>query len=142
MPHRQTHTHLQTKLEYTDGLIKRAEQELAAPGTARQNARNCPGGSADLYRHVYVRTPPTLQRVSPGGGKFLLGASGRVNGPLSNLELLYQEISREECTKEQKKEQKKLKKTEEAKRKEVRGRLRRKRPALSVRGTRRRRRGR
>uniref|UniRef100_A0A8D8IZM1 Gametogenetin-binding protein 2-like n=1 Tax=Culex pipiens TaxID=7175 RepID=A0A8D8IZM1_CULPI len=123
------HIHLQTKLEYIDGLIKRAEPELSGRNSrhrerhaktleiAQEEVLTCIGMC--LYErlrriNVCLREEENACQVLAAVAVHALSRSFDMavenKQGISNLELLYQEISREERSKEQKKEQKKLKK--------------------------------
>ncbi|EAT35761.1 AAEL012102-PA [Aedes aegypti] len=123
------HIHLQTKLEYIDSLIKRAEPELNGRNSkhrerhaktleiAQEEVLTCIGMC--LYERlrrisVCLREEENACQVLAAVAVHALSRSfdmavERKQG-ISNLELLYEEISREERSKEHKKEQKKLKK--------------------------------
>uniref|UniRef100_U5EZT6 Gametogenetin-binding protein 2-like n=1 Tax=Corethrella appendiculata TaxID=1370023 RepID=U5EZT6_9DIPT len=123
------HIHLQTKIEYIDGLIKRAEPELNGSNSrhrerhaktleiAQEEVLTCIGMC--IYErlrriHVCLREEENACQVLAAVAVHALCRSFDMavenKQGISNLELLYEEISREERTKEQKKEQKKLKK--------------------------------
>ncbi|XP_055627302.1 gametogenetin-binding protein 2-like [Toxorhynchites rutilus septentrionalis] len=123
------HIHLQTKFEYIDGLITRAEPELSGRNSkhrerhaktleiAQEEVLTCIGMC--LYErlrriNVCLREEENACQVLAAVAVHALCRSFDMavenKQGISNLELLYQEISREERSREQKKEQKKLKK--------------------------------
>ncbi|XP_065072751.1 LOW QUALITY PROTEIN: gametogenetin-binding protein 2-like [Ochlerotatus camptorhynchus] len=123
------HIHLQTKLEYIDSLIKRAEPELSGRNSrhrerhaktleiAQEEVLTCIGMC--LYERlrrisVCLREEENACQVLAAVAVHALCRSFDMavenKQGISNLELLYEEISREERSKELKKEQKKLKK--------------------------------
>ncbi|XP_059615137.1 gametogenetin-binding protein 2-like [Phlebotomus argentipes] len=123
------HIHLQTKADYIDGLIKRAEPELNGNGSrhrerhaktmeiAQEEVLTCIGMC--IYErlrriHMVLKEEENACQVLAAVSVHCLCRSfdmavEKKRGK-SNLELLYEEISRAERAKEQRREQKKLKK--------------------------------
>lgn len=123
------HIHLQTKADYIDGLIKRAEPELNGNGSrhrerhaktmeiAQEEVLTCIGMC--IYErlrriHMELKEEENACQVLAAVSVHCLCRSfdmavEKKRGK-SNLELLYEEISRAERAKEQRREQKKLKK--------------------------------
>ncbi|XP_062552982.1 gametogenetin-binding protein 2-like [Armigeres subalbatus] len=123
------HIHLQTKLDYIDSLIKRAEPELNGRNSrhrerhaktleiAQEEVLTCIGMCIyERLRRISVclREEENACQVLAAVAVHALSRSFDMavekKQGISNLELLYEEISREERSKEHKKEQKKLKK--------------------------------
>ncbi|XP_058826187.1 gametogenetin-binding protein 2-like [Topomyia yanbarensis] len=123
------HIHLQTKHEYIDGLIKRAEPELNGRTTKNRerHAKTLEIAQDEVLTCIGMCLYEKLRRISvclheeenacqvfSAVAVYALRRSFDMaveqKQGISNLELLYEEISREEKCKEQKREQKKLKK--------------------------------
>uniref|UniRef100_A0A6B2EQ09 Gametogenetin-binding protein 2-like n=1 Tax=Phlebotomus kandelakii TaxID=1109342 RepID=A0A6B2EQ09_9DIPT len=123
------HIHLQTKADYIDGLIKRAEPELNGNGSrhrerhaktmeiAQEEVLTCIGMC--IYErlrriHMVLKEEENACQVLAAVSVHCLCRSFDMaveeKRGKSNLELLYEEISRAERVKEQRREQKKLKK--------------------------------
>lgn len=132
------HIHLQTKLEYIDSLIKRAEPEISGRNSrhrerhaktleiAQEEVLTCIGMC--LYERlrrisVCLREEENACQVLAAVAVHALCRSFDMavenKQGISNLELLYEEISREERCKELKKEQKKLKKRKKRNEKKI-----------------------
>ncbi|XP_055904020.1 gametogenetin-binding protein 2-like [Eupeodes corollae] len=123
------HIHVQTKADFIDTLIRRAEPEVNGSYTkqrerhaktleiAQEEVLTCVGMIMyERLRRIYVslREEERACQVLAAVGVHALCRSFDMSVEkkqgISNLELLYNEISREEKAKEHKREQKKLKK--------------------------------
>ncbi|XP_058445588.1 gametogenetin-binding protein 2-like [Malaya genurostris] len=123
------HIHLETKYEYIDSLIKRAEPELNGRiaknrerhaktlEIAQEEVLTCIGmclyeklRRISVCLHEEENACDVLSAVAVHALNRSFDMAVEQKQGISNLELLYQEISREEKCKELKKEQKRLKK--------------------------------
>lgn len=123
------HIHLQTKADFIESLIKRAEPEISGNITrqrerhaktleiAQEEVLTCVGMCIyERLRRIYIslreeeRACQVLAAVSVHALSRSFDISVEKKQGISNLELLYKELNRAEKAKEFKKEQKKLKK--------------------------------